>query len=67
MEPPPPFDWSQILTKSDLREMEARLCERIERCLHDTLTTQIRWSVGSIVLMTLTNIGANVALVLAVH
>jgi hypothetical protein len=67
MEPPPPIDWSQILTKSNLREMEDRLCERIERCLHKALMKQTCWFIGSVVLMTLATMSTNIVLVLAVR
>lgn len=63
----PAVDWDQVVSKDylDLRleALEHRLGERIEK----TATTQVRWYVGSVTMLTLAMIGSNYALVSALR
>lgn len=63
MELLPPFDWSEVAMKSDLRELEARLGERIEKSAASTTRTVV----FSVVSLTVTMMGANIALVSALR
>lgn len=65
MELLPPFDWSEVAMKSDLRELESRLGERIERSMREAVTTQTRWFVSSVAILALAMVGTNIALVSA--
>lgn len=52
----PPFDWDQMVTKTDLHDLEARLDTKIERLevrlfsrLHREMVVSTRWTVGTII------------------
>lgn len=63
MELLPPFDWSEVAMKSDLRQLEARLGERIAQSAASTTRTVV----FSVVSLTVTMMGTNVALVAALR
>jgi hypothetical protein len=58
-----PFDWSEVAMKSDLRELEARLGERIAQSAASTTRTVV----FSVVSLTVTMMGTNIALVSALR
>lgn len=41
----PPFDWDQMVTKTDLERLEVRLFSR----LHREMVVSTRWTVGTII------------------
>ena len=52
MECIPPFPWTELATKTDLRELEQRLDERftlrLETGFHRAETRIIKWTVGAV-------------------
>lgn len=52
MSSPPPMDWTEIATKSDLRELESRLIALFESALRK----QTQWVFGAMVVLAVTMI-----------
>ena len=50
----PPVDWSEIATKSDLRELELRLSSHMDQALRQ----QTQWVFGTVLLLAITMIVA---------
>lgn len=74
----PTVDWDQVATKPHLEALEERMAlrmeslehrlgEQIERTVREAVTTQTRWFVGSVAMLTLAMIGSNYALVSALR
>ncbi len=49
----PPMEWSEIATKSDLRELELRLTSHLDRALRQ----QTQWVVGALGAMAVSMLG----------
>ena len=50
----PPMDWSEMATKSDLRELELRLSSHMDQALRQ----QTQWVFGTVLLLAVTMIVA---------
>lgn len=48
MECIPPFPWTELATKSDLRDLEERFTLRLETGFHRAETRIIKWTVGAV-------------------
>ena len=54
----PPMDWSEMATKSDLRELELRLTSHFDRSLRQ----QTQWVVGALGAMAVSMLGVVVSI-----
>lgn len=48
MECIPPFPWTELATKTDLRDLEERFTLRLETGFHRAETRIIKWTVGAV-------------------